>query len=127
MSDFRIISTPQDRIKEALSFAHLKPVELAERSGIHKGTISHYLSGQCEPKNSAIYKMAQVLGVDERWLIGYDVPMKPAPATPNATESELLSLYRSLNTDGQSLLMATARTYAGNPAMQKDATDASAM
>lgn len=43
-----------------------------------------------------------------------------AYATPE--ERELLSLYNQMNDDGKKLLLSTARTYAGNPAMQKESS-----
>ena len=53
----------------------LRAVDLVERTGIPKGTLSYYLSGKTEPKSDRVYLLAQVLDVSEAWLLGYDVPM----------------------------------------------------
>lgn len=58
-------------------------VELSSRSKISKSSISHYLKGDWEGKQDAVYSIAQVLNVSEAWLMGYDVPMDAEHATPS--------------------------------------------
>lgn len=66
----------------------MKQIELATLSGISKYSISHYLKGDWEGKQDAVYELARVLDVSEAWLMGYDVPSerktvaKGAPAIP---------------------------------------------
>lgn len=66
----------------------MKQIELATLSGISKYSISHYLKGDWEGKQDAVYELARVLDVSEAWLMGYDVPperktvAKGAPAIP---------------------------------------------
>ena len=43
-----------------------------------------------------------------------------ACATPE--ERELISLYNQMNDEGKKLLLSTAITFAGNPAMQKESS-----
>jgi transcriptional regulator with XRE-family HTH domain len=62
------------RLREALDDLQMKPIELAEKAGVPKSMISYYLSGKNVPKADRVYKMAHVLGVNEAWLLGYDVP-----------------------------------------------------
>ena len=64
----------RNRLREALTDRGMKPIELAERADVPKSMISYYLSGKSVPKADRIYKMAQVLGVSESWLLGYNVP-----------------------------------------------------
>ena len=56
--------------------SNISQTELAKRTGIGKSSISTYLAGSYEPKQKNIYRMAQVLNVNEAWLMGYDAPMK---------------------------------------------------
>lgn len=70
------MSTTSERLRQALSLRNMKQSELSERTGIGKSSISTYLSGAYLPKQRNIYKMAQVLDVDEAWLMGLDVPME---------------------------------------------------
>jgi len=66
----------------------MKQIELATLSGISKYSISHYLKGDWEGKQDAVYELARVLDVSEAWLMGYDVSperktvAKGAPAIP---------------------------------------------
>ena len=66
----------KNRIREALSIRNMKQVELAEKTGIPKGTINNWLSQRYQPKQRALMKMAKALEVSEMWLAGYDVPME---------------------------------------------------
>lgn len=65
----------QDRLQEAMDRRGLRAVDLVEKTGIPKGTLSYYLSGKTEPKSDRVYLLAQTLNVNEAWLLGYDVPM----------------------------------------------------
>ena len=49
-------------------------VDLINRTGIPKVTLSYYISGKTEPKADRIYTLAKELNVSEAWLMGYDVP-----------------------------------------------------
>ncbi len=64
----------KDRLREALNDNNMKPIELAEKTDVPKSMVSYYLAGKSVPKADRVYKMAQVLGVSEAWLLGYDVP-----------------------------------------------------
>ncbi len=70
------MKTIADRIKEGLLIRGIKQSDLVERTGIGKSSISTYISGQYEPKQRNIYKIAKALNVSEAWLMGYDVPME---------------------------------------------------
>ena len=65
----------QDRLKQAMAARGMRAVDLVERTGIPKGTISYYMTGKTEPKSDRLYLIAQALDVNEAWLLGYDVPM----------------------------------------------------
>lgn len=54
------------RLKKAMDLQALKPVELAEKCGISKSTVSHYMSGYTKPKSNRLYIMAKILNVNER-------------------------------------------------------------
>lgn len=66
-------ATISQRLREALTASGKKQADLVRETGLDRGSISSYLSGKYEPKQKAIYKMAQALGVSEAWLMGYDV------------------------------------------------------
>ena len=61
-----------DRLREALSLRKMTQAELSRKTGISKGSISDYLSGNYEAKQDKIYDIARALNVDEGWLMGFD-------------------------------------------------------
>lgn len=84
-------SSTADRLQEAMAISGKKQVDLVRETGLNRGTISRYLSGEYEPKLSAIKKLALVLNVDEMWLWGYDVPMQRQKKKPAADDGNELS------------------------------------
>ena len=69
------VATFARRLREGLDVRGMTQAELAKRSGISKSSISRYIKGDWEGKQSAVYELAKALGVTEAWLMGYDVPM----------------------------------------------------
>lgn len=67
-------ATTAERLQIAMREKGLQPAELAKATNINKSSVSRYLSGEHEPKQTAINKMAIALNVSEMWLWGYDVP-----------------------------------------------------
>lgn len=64
-----------DRLRLAMEIRHIKQAELSRRTGIGKSSISTYLTGEYEPKQTNTYKLAEALNVNPSWLLGNDVPM----------------------------------------------------
>lgn len=86
-----------DRLQEAMSIRGLRAVDIVEKTGIPKGTISYYISGKTEPKSDRLYLIAQALDVSEAWLLGYDVPM--ARTIEQKKNDQLAKLVVRLRTD----------------------------
>ena len=95
------------RIAKALKIRNMKQTDLCKYAKVPKSSLSLYLSGAYEPKQNRIYDMAKALGVNEAWLMGYDVPMereeKNLPQEPKLTEGEkmVLELFRSIPEERQ--------------------------
>lgn len=81
----------KDRLYEAMAKRGKKAVDLTRDLKIPKSAISQYLSGKSQNMDSArLYAIAQYLGVDEPWLLGYDVPMeRPEPEEAGAIAAEV--------------------------------------
>lgn len=90
------------RLARALAIRGMKQSELCEKTKIPKSAISQYLSGLFEPKQDRLHIIAQALGVDPVWLMGFDVPMEKAkensPTEPELSEGEkmMLKLFRQI-------------------------------
>lgn len=67
------------RIRKAMDARGKKQADLVRETGLDRGSISSYLSGKYEPKQKAIYKLAQALDVSESWLLGYETQMERSP------------------------------------------------
>ena len=70
----------KERFEQVLSKKGITARELAERSAVNETSISQYVNGHHKPSNISSGRMAEVLGVDPLWLMGYDVPMIPTGA-----------------------------------------------
>lgn len=64
------------RMRQAMAILNMKQTELVEKTGLTKSAISQYYSGKFEPKQKGIYLISKALGVNEAWLMGYEVPME---------------------------------------------------
>ena len=97
---------------------------LSEACGIPYTTIDGWFKKGYEGvKVSTLIKLADFFSVELDYLV------RPSIIDRNygrqvenigMEEKEILTLYRSMNDTGKNLMMNTARTFAGNPAMQKN-------
>lgn len=62
------------RLQDALDRKGLTATELAKKSGVSKASISQYINGSHAPSNISSAKMAEVLGVNALWLMGFELP-----------------------------------------------------
>ena len=88
-----------DRLRQALEDKNIKQIELSQRTGIDRSRISRYLSGDYEPKQDAIHKMAKALNVSEMWLWGYDVPKTRTQAQKK--NDDLVQVIAQLRRDAE--------------------------
>lgn len=92
------------RLQKALNARNMRPIELANRTGLSEATISQYRSGYSKPKQKRLALISDVLGVSPAWLMGLAVPMEPDDVQTrelSAEERELLSYFDILNKDGK--------------------------
>ena len=75
MSEWQKVATVAERLQEAMRLRQIRQTDLAEATGIAKGTISNYIKGKYEPKAPAIAKLAKALHCSDMWIMGYNVSM----------------------------------------------------
>lgn len=63
-----------NRLRFILEEKNMRQIDLCQKTGIGKSAMSQYLRGSFEPKQQNLHALAEVLGVSEAWLMGYDVP-----------------------------------------------------
>ena len=83
MGNFNRVDSTANRIKTAMHKAGKKQADIVKETGINRSAISRYLSGEYEPKQDAIHKIAKCLNVSEMWLWGYECPMERPAAQKN--------------------------------------------
>lgn len=76
MSSFNRVDTTANRMRIAMYKVGKKQADIVKETGINRSAISRYLSGEYEPKQDAIHKIAQCLNVSEMWLWGYECSME---------------------------------------------------
>lgn len=129
-------STFQKRLTERMDELDFRQADLAEKTGLSKSRISHYINGRYEAKQEALYLIAKALDVNEAWLMGHDVPKER-----NITESDIsvevrlldqislrfgksavqaLSILTELNEDGQKKALSTLEDLSEIPKYRKD-------
>ena len=76
------MATIAERMRTAMALRGISQADIVNHTGIGKSSISTYLTGEYEPKQRNLHKIAGVLEVDPGWLMGLDVPMEPSvPST----------------------------------------------
>ena len=70
------MATTAERMRSAMTLRGISQADIANHTGIGKSSISTYLTGEYEPKQRNLHKIADVLNVDPGWLMGLDVPME---------------------------------------------------
>ena len=93
-----IVDTFQNRLKKAMKMKNIKQVDLVEKTGLDKTLINKYLAGITNARQQKLTKLADALGVNEVWLMGYDVPMQRdlTIGTSLASKSAVVFVYGSI-------------------------------
>lgn len=110
MTKNKRIANTSDRLKEAMMIAGKTQADLVRETGLSKSTLSRYLSGEFEPKQNAIAKLASSLSVNEMWLWGYDVPMQKKETVTQGnglseSKKQLLALAESCSEEDAERLL----------------------
>ena len=86
----------QQRFIQAKEQSGLKWIEIANRSGLDKASISQYKNGVHTPEPDALYPLSVALNVSMEWLTGAEI---------SVSDSEILNRYHQLNDLGKSELI----------------------
>lgn len=63
-----------DRLRILVNESGKKQSEICAGTGIEKGLLSHYLTGDYKAKSRRLHILAKYFDVSEAWLMGFDVP-----------------------------------------------------
>ena len=103
------------RLKKIMSDRNLKQVDILDMTKpycikydvkMNKSDISQYVSGKVEPNQEKLFILAKALGVNEAWLMGFDVPMKKEMSSSEAeSDIELIEKFSLLSDRDRQLVM----------------------
>ena len=115
------MATISERLRCAMDARGLKQSDLVRITGIGKSSVCTYLTGEYEPKQKNIYKLAHALNVSEAWLMGCDVPMEPVVTSIQFPPKiqKLVDLAEELNEEGQERLLDYADDLASSGKYKK--------
>ena len=101
-------STLSQRVRFALNRTGLSQTELAERTGVTKGTVSNWVLGRSSTfKTTTLQRLASTLGVDPVWLATGKGAYDSAPPPDQTVETEQFKrVYSQLGTDQREIVMA---------------------
>lgn len=74
------------RLRYAMKIKGKKSVDVCRATGLSSALISQYLSGKFEPKNDKAYIIANYLGVNAAWLLGWENDPFCNSGVPDLTE-----------------------------------------
>ena len=109
------MATFSKRLRTAIDMRGISQTELAKKTGISKSSISHYLKGNWEGKQDAVYALALALNVSEAWLMGFDAKMERGNnlTAPQSTDDmdEINQIFASLSPDNRAKLVELGHLY----------------
>ena len=109
------MATFSKRLRAAIDMRGISQTELAKKTGISKSSISHYLKGDWEGKQDAVYALALALNVSEAWLMGFDAKMERGNnlTAPQSTDDmdEINQIFASLSPDNRAKLVELGHLY----------------
>ena len=87
------------RLQVALDMNRMRAIDLANKTGWTKSTISQYLSGRNIPRNDRLLKLSEILHVSPGWLMGYEIQVG---------NDELMEIYNNLSLTGKQKVLEYA-------------------
>ena len=111
------------RLKKARLAKNYSQKQLGEMVGVTGSSIGNYENGYSAPLEDVLIRLMSALGVDANYLYADDMAELSDMHFLAPVEEQLLTLFRSLNADGQNTLLTTAESFALNPAFKQDGID----
>lgn len=103
------MKTFAERLRYYMDLTSTKQVDLVEKTKINKSSISEYLSGNYEPKQRNIYKIAMALGIKPSQLMGITeettTPAAQQGFVLDPQEKALIIKFRKLDYDARARIL----------------------
>ncbi|MDD3881929.1 MAG: helix-turn-helix transcriptional regulator [Eubacteriales bacterium] len=112
-------------IKEICALKGIRQVEIAEHLNVSQGSVSNWIKGTNSIDIENLAELCRFIGVSLDQIYGV-APLAPTVSL-SKEETELLAVYRSLNSSGRELLLGSARAFSESPSTQKEEQNKTAM
>lgn len=86
------VDTFKNRINNELKAKNTNAFRVSKLLGIPRTTMREYVTGRYEPKLENLEKLARYFNVEQKWLLGYDVPKKINEEYKNMLISKISSM-----------------------------------
>lgn len=86
-----------NRLNELMNYFGIKQADIVKRTGLPKSAVSMYSNGNRKAPQDKLTIIADAYGVDEVWLMGYDVPMFKNEESKDVEIGSLLENLLSIN------------------------------
>lgn len=99
------VSTFGKRLKEYREDSNLTLSDIERATGVPAQTVNRYELGQRVPKIDMATDIADSLGINPLWLLGYNVSMDPDSNRPvpfigdGSEDQELINIWKGLSSD----------------------------
>lgn len=103
-----------ERLQKALDDLAMRPVDLAELTGVAASSISQYLSGRCAPGNRSAKKIGAVLNVSPLWLMELSDEKNAPVSAPTEISDDLARKALALYADADGRVLLGAREKLSN-------------
>lgn len=95
-----------NRLKRAMDINNYKQIDLVRKTKLDKTLINKYLAGKSEAGNDKLTILSEALGVNEVWLMGYDVPMGKENNENSELDELLFSKAKDLSDDDKKMILS---------------------
>lgn len=105
-----------DRLRQIMNERNLRQIDILNLTvpyckkydvKMNKSDISQYVSGKVEPNQDKLAVLGMALGVNEAWLMGYDIPRERKAFSSDEAEKDftLIDKFSMLSPNDQSIVM----------------------
>ena len=105
------------RLKMARKAARLTQKALANMVGVTASAIANYETGVSYPNEDILINLMNKLNIDANYLYADDIIKSDNIYFLSPEEERLISLFRSLNFNGQQMVITSVESFATNPAL----------
>lgn len=101
------VSCFKDRCADLMSYFQIKQVDICNKTGIQKSTMSNFMSGVRNPRQETVAKICHAYNVNPMWLMGFDCGMfdKSISEEVAIRDAEIITKFNLLSKEDRDNVM----------------------